>query len=231
MNIRIYVLCYNDETYDIACRDYAGKDWAKPIIIKTTALLENIMYDEWLQANENDWKDCDYVGTLSWKASQKINIADIFELIYIINNFEEMQTFDIVPFYLTEYNLVEQATEHHPKFKGLWFRLMQELGITENKALDADIMPFFCNYWMCKSKLMYSYIEFFKKAKNVLEICPELQDDLWSDALYKANTLSVDKCMQLYNKKYIPYHVFLYERIPSIFFHLQKAHMFRRPLI
>jgi hypothetical protein len=230
MKIRIYVLCHDNTTFLAASEEYQSKCWAKPIMIPTTHLLENIMYDKWLLDHEDDWKYCDYVGTISWKASKKINIRELNELLYIIEKFDEMQSFDIVPFLLTNYNLIEQATTHHPKFKNLWINLIRNLKITQETALDNSIKPFFCNYWMCKPKWMYDYIEFFQSAKYVLDNCEEMQHDLWSDSLYTKNikTLSEEKCMLLYNKPYIPYHVFLYERLPCLFFWLKKANMFKR---
>jgi hypothetical protein len=129
MKICIYVLCHNEESKQSAITEYGNSKWAKIICIETTALLENIMYDKWLLENHKDWKDADYVGTISWKASQKIKLPDMEKLA----NFLDHVPHDIIPFYMTSQNLIDHASYHHPKFKSLWVKWMTGLTPTEKK--------------------------------------------------------------------------------------------------
>jgi hypothetical protein len=218
MNIRIYVLCYNEETKRKALEEYGNKKQYKVLYIETTSLLENIMYDKWFLENYDEWKNFDYVGTISWKASTKI----IMPIIERLENILETTKYDVFPFYRTNHNLIEQATNWHPKFKTIWLQLFNILDISEDIALDADIPSFFCNYWITTPKLMLEYITFFKKVKHIFDTENELQNNLWSDPKYSANTVSSEKCMEMYKKPYIPYHIFLYERIPCFFFWYNK---------
>jgi hypothetical protein len=53
------------------------------------------MFDSWLLDHQDEWKEYDYVGTISWKASQKCHLPDLNTLK------KNLQTYnpDIVPFY------------------------------------------------------------------------------------------------------------------------------------
>lgn len=213
MKILIYVLCHNQETKACAIKEYGDKEWAKIICIETTVLLENIMYDKWLLEHYEDWKDVDYVGTISWKASKKILLPDMHKLAHFL----EHVPFDIIPFYMTNDKLIEQATHYHPKFKNLWLKWLTALDIDQKIILDDETPAFFSNYWITKPNLMLKYIDYFKTAKIVLETTQDIQDELWENANYN-DTLSKDKCFQIFGKPYFPYHVFLYERLPCFFF-------------
>jgi hypothetical protein len=214
MRILIYVLCYNKHSYDVATNEYGNKEGFKILYIETTPLLENIMYDSWLLENKYEWKDYDYVGTISWKASHKCRIPDMQTLINYVHNHNA----DIVPFWPGNCNLVQQATYHHPNFKSLWIKMFDQLNIPETDAMNPNVVPFFSNYWITKSTLMLKYIEFFRTAKYILDTYPDIQKELWEDSLYAGDSLSKEKCMELYEKPYYPYHVFIYERLPCYFF-------------
>lgn len=221
MKIIIYVLCYNKDSYESAVNEYSNRDGFKILYIETTPLLENIMYDSWLLDHQDEWENYDYVGTISWKASQKCRIPDTSTLItYLQNN-----DIDIYTFYRLPCNLIEQATYGHPyskyghpKFENIWIKLFNQLNVPESHSTNPKIIPFFSNYWITRPKIMLKYIEFFKTVKHILDTCPDIQQELWEDAMYGGNSLCKEKCMELYGKPYYPYHVFIYERLPCYFF-------------
>ena len=97
--IIIYILSYNTETYNISRSIYGQYKWARFVILPPTILFENYMYDEWLINNYDEWKDCDFVGTLAWKAIKKIKLPDIDKLADFL---EKNNNFDIVPFYVID---------------------------------------------------------------------------------------------------------------------------------
>ena len=217
--IRIYVLCYNEITKQSALREYGDKEWAKVLYIETTALLENIMYDKLLLENYEDWKDFDYVGTISWKASHKIILPDMVSLSEHLDSIP----YDIISFYTLQQNLVEHGTYYHPKFKSLWLKMFRNMDISDEQALDPSIPAFFCNYWITTPTLMLKYIEFFKKSKDILDNSADIQEEIYEDSTYNGGTLSNEKCIELFGKPYFTYHVFLYERLPCFFFWYMNA--------
>jgi hypothetical protein len=218
MKLLIYVLCYNQHSYNVASNEYGNKEGYKIVYINSTNLLENIMYDSWLLDHQDEWKEYDYVGTISWKASQKCHMPDLNTLKKNLQIYNP----DIVPFFCFEANLVEMS-RCHPNFEYLWVKTLSQLGFSDEDALNPDILPFMSNYWITKPVLMYEYIEFFKKTKQVLDNYKEIQEKLWEDSKYYHHTLSVEKCLELFNKPYYTHHPFIYERIPCFFFWYKKC--------
>jgi hypothetical protein len=176
------------------------------------------MYSSWLLNHIDEWRECDYVGTLSWKAPQKISMPDMEALTTYITSLKP----DVVPFFPCHETIVEQGERHHPLFRDLWSKLTYELGIPEDKATDPSIPLFFCNYWMATPSWMLRYIEFFKSAQHVLDTCESIQSNLWSDSRFD-KVISDEKCMQIFGRPYYPYHCFLCERLPCLFFKLHGA--------
>lgn len=218
MKFRIYVLCYDENSRNSANNEFKDKEWAKVVFIKTTVLFENIMYDSWLIDNYEEWKDLDYIGTISWKASQKIPLPNINKVVdYMYNN-----NYGISVFYTIPINMIERTNYLHPKFKSLWTKILLTAGFTNEMILETNFIGFYCNYWITTPKLMLEYISFFKDIKKIIDNLEDIQDDIWSDAGFKSTTLiSKDRCMRIFNKPYYPYHPFIYERLPNFFFYFK----------
>jgi hypothetical protein len=176
------------------------------------------MYSSWLLEHIEEWRECDYVGTLSWKAPQKIPVPDMQAL----TSHLAFRSPDVVPFFPCHESIILQAERHHPLFRELWCGLTRELGISEERAIDPTIPLFFCNYWMARPSWMLRYMEFFKKAQHVLDTCEAIQANLWTDSRFD-KVISDEKCMEIFGKPYYPYHCFLCERLPCLFFKLEGA--------
>ncbi len=218
MKIRIFVLTYDDETRKFAEEWTAGLSWATVVHNKTTIYLENLMYSSWLLEHIEQWRDCDYVGTLSWKTPRKIAVPDMQALVSHLT----LRNPDVVPFFPCHEPILLQGERHHPLFRQLWCELTRELGISEDQATAPAIPLFFCNYWMARPSWMLRYMEFFKKAQHVLDTCETLQAKLWTDSRFD-KAISDEKCMEIFGKPYYPYHCFLCERLPCLFFKLEGA--------
>jgi hypothetical protein len=217
MKIRIYVLCYSDETYINAIKLYGDKEWAKVVFIKSTVLFESIMYDSWLEENYDDWKDFDYVGTISWKAYMKIRMPDIDKLSLFLDN--NKNNYDVAGFYFIDMNMIDRTNYYHPKFRTLWIKILSKLGYSMEQILNPNIKGFYCNYWITSPKLMMDYINFFKKVKDVINNYKDIQDDLWSNSNFQSTTLlTPEQCLEKFGIPHYPYHPFIYERMPCIYF-------------
>jgi hypothetical protein len=217
VKIRIYILCYNDLTENKANESFGKYEWAKILRINSTLYLENIMYDSWLLDNKEDWENFDYVGTLSWKALTKIKLPNMDEIIKQL----EIKKPDLFPFLVGKLNMIKRTDFYHPLFSKIWVNLLTKLNFTEDMILSNNILPFYCNYWICPPKLMLEYIDFFKKAKDLIEKDQELQINIWQNSLY----LGIPKsdCMKIFGVPFYPYHPFICERLPCFFFWSRKS--------
>lgn len=222
MNIRIFVLCFDDHSQEQATVHFGNYDWATILRIPTTMYMENWMFSTWFPQNVHEWHNCDYVGTLSWKAFQKIKPPNMLLLknrLFI----QDPDVFAFMPNLNRVYpTLLSQADSHHPLFSKLWIEWLQQLGFDEVSASDPTVRAFYCNYWIAKPSWLRKYCEFCVKAQTVLETYQPMQENLWSDTTYE-KSISDERCIEIYKRPYYPYHCFLLERLPSFYFNKAGA--------
>ena len=73
-NVRIYVLCHNEERFVMATEKYAKYYWAVPIRMKYQDVTAENAFWKQLGEIEKEWRDCEMVGTISPIAYTKIDI-------------------------------------------------------------------------------------------------------------------------------------------------------------
>jgi hypothetical protein len=223
MKIIIYVLCYDQYSWEEAHRHFKDYSWARPFFIPTTFYMENVMYWLCLEQLRSEWYDADYVGTISWKAPQKMKIVD-FEK--IIEDFSFLSDPDVIALYSLlptgGLDVLQHAQASHPEFMNIWIPLLKELGYSTEDASFSNLPVFFCNYWVAKPAWMDKYMEFFKNAKQVMDYYEPIQSRLWSDSRFKYG-VTKERCLQIYGRAYFPYHAFICERLPNFFFWKEGA--------
>jgi hypothetical protein len=220
LKIRIYILCHDEYTQLEAINAFGHYEWATIINITTTHYLENIMYASVLQKHRNSWKDYDYVGTLAWRAPQKIGTLDMDAVIAnIIRVRDSGHSCDVVSFAnFIDKPLISHAQASHPHFTSLWVELLDKLGFSNvEETCNSSIPAFYCNYWMARPQWMDAYISFFMRAKTILDTYEPIQERLWSNSTY-VSKMSNEKCMQVFRRPWYPYHTFICERLPCFFF-------------
>lgn len=218
MNKIVYILSYNDETYNTSKVNFSKYKWAKPIKINSTIYLENIVYDSFLINNVDEWVNSDFVGTMSWKAYKKIKLPDLDSPESDI----KINDTDVVAFFYLNRNIFSHAVQcHGQNFKVLWMTLLSRMGYGEDEITNNNIKAFFGNYWMAKPNLMIEYLSFFSRAKKILNESDDIHDLMWSDSKYQSG-LSEEHIYSIFNKPYFPLFVFVLERLPCFYFSNHK---------
>jgi hypothetical protein len=218
LDILVYVLCYDDHTYNHAMNDFSHFDWAKVVVIpnENNVYLESIVYHKLLDEWSDEWKHRDFVGTLSWKAFSKMRKkVDLRSVI------EAHADKDVVAFFGTtnkRESLLDQGRRSHPRFSQIWVDMLRSLGFEDSLATSKDIPKFFCNYWVTSPAWMQKYIDFSKRVKNALDA----NEHVWSDASYRTK-FSKEQLLKLFGKEYFTHHAFVHERVPCFFFWVQQA--------
>lgn len=213
-NIVIYVLAYNDATFEDAKKAFP-QPWFKPIIIPSTMYLENIMYIQLLMEHIDEWENADYVGTISYKAPRKMKVPD-----FGMKNSEiSIEDPDVVIFWSSGEQLVKQAQRCHPQFANIWTKTMTNLGYIQQDFTDPSIKVFFSNYWMAKPVWMKKYIQEFSRLKDTLDNDPDILPLVFMDAKYVTpHPISTERCIEIFTKPYYTYHPFICERFSCFYF-------------
>jgi hypothetical protein len=217
--LKIFVLCYDDNSESIATQRYGNIKWCRIVRIESSVYLENYMYSEWLENHIDEWKDLDYVGTIAYKAHTKRglfpNIVSLYETV-------KRKDIDVVSFMPGERTSIPNHSErHHKGFTECWTKLLEEAGYSNTDIMNTGIPMFFCNYWFCKPVWMTKYISFFKRTKEIMDTNPQLKDLLSRNAQYRG--MSTNRCLTVFGVPHYTFHPFICERLPCFFFWLNKA--------
>lgn len=223
----MYVLTYDEQSRQRAEQEFGKHAWARVVTLRQgphTKYMEGAAFLDLLPARREEWKDASFVGTLSWRASEKIHIPDTLEQVL-----QDVQGSDVVTLLPSTERLLQQAVRSHPRFLECWLPLMARLGIEPAAAACPNTACFFCNYWLATPAWMDRWLAWFARAVEVLETAPELQDALWDKAGY-SNSLPTERLLEIYNTPYFPLVPFLTERLAPFFFSHAQAIITALPL-
>lgn len=228
MSIIIYIVCHNDETFKSAKMFYGKYEWAKILQIDDTIYMESWTHIHDLRKLYNEWKDCDYVGTITHTSKTKILIPNIKKIYESIKN----NDYDVVPFITCSYDLVSQTNICHKNLLNILKKILEYTPYnTYNITSKMDFH--ISNYWIIKPKYMLKYIEFINSIYNIMENNDDIKKLLFMDpAGYigsnqikneildsKIQILSKEKLAEKFGTTHFSHHCFIGERLPSIFFY------------
>jgi hypothetical protein len=219
----IYVLAHNEDTFQSASRVFANKEGFKVIRIPSTYLLESFVFLVTLHIRKHEWQHADFVGTISWKADQKLSVCpsklhDMMEQGY-------KNGFDVCAFLFRGDALVESAERWHPGYKRLWIDILQMLGFSEKEACDPNIASFYCNYFAATPDTMNEYMSFFNRFVSACNNCKDdVRELLWSDSSYMKRGkdicgLTEESCLCIFGVPYPPFIPYIAERLICFFCH------------
>jgi hypothetical protein len=201
-NIKIYILCHNQERFEEAAAIYAPYKWAYPIVMKyQDTSFENAFWPQ-LQEIADEWSASEFVGTMSFTAYRKVNLAQINK--QIIEG--EYCTKNYVYFLDTQRKVLTNKTDH-PYFTKIWKDLLATLSIS-------DVNETWCNYFMCTPRLMEKFIVWHR---NVLTPAVLAHPLIYEDSEYKG-ALTEEDLIKLWGKPYYPMVPFVMERMNRAFF-------------
>jgi glycosyltransferase involved in cell wall biosynthesis len=199
-NVRIYILCYNQERFANAAEKYRQYYWAIPILMKyQDDTCENAFWKQLLEI-KHEWEHCEMVGTLSYTAFTKVSLSDVNSIICNRRKWE--------------YGYYYFMQQNHPiRF---WFHPNMETIITDVcNVLHRKIpMENNCNYMMCTPSLMKNFIQWITK---MLIPVVKAHPLIMNDSRYPG-VLTTDQCMALFKKPYYTMTPFILERLTCTFF-------------
>jgi hypothetical protein len=214
MKVIVYVLHYDARSLAAANELAAAHPaWARPLALKQTHLLENVMYAEMLAEREFEWIDADFVGTISaLTAPQKIPaFNDVLELLDLMAHtapFADSRGADIMFFFV----------KHSPFFMGhphdmamMFDETCAKLHLTPQDRIKKWG---FANYWISTPAFMKKFVAFF--ATEWL-VAIESDSRVWNDSLYYAGSTHPAVLSGVTLRPYLSYHTFISERVVNAF--------------
>jgi len=200
LNIRIYVLCHTQERFTQAQTIYKAYTWAIPILMKyQNVTFENAFWKQLLEIKE-EWQMCDMVGTLSYSAYKKINIAKMDRILHDRTQW----SCGYYNFYDTNIPL---SNEWHPNMLEIVDDVCASISMKKPSLA-------YCNYWMCTPSKMMQFIPWV-----LYTLIPAVMAHPLSmkDSTYPFRRNDTD-LMNVCGVPYYPYVPFVIERLNKGFF-------------
>lgn len=225
----IYILCHDDASEETATADFKQYPWARIHRIRNqTHLLESGMYQHELMSMYHEWKDAEFVGTLSYKLLARMPFYSHFTSFQrIVQQIETTTEADVVGFINAHGGLWEQLPHLrqiiydtldacHVNIRASRYNVRTRKMVTEYRFEPFVTKCMFHNYWMARPAWMLQYIQFFNQTwLPALERHPLV----WHDSRYSGN-VSRERLLVLTGGRadYYPYHAYVNEILPTLFF-------------
>lgn len=235
MHVVVYVLCYDDTSAAAAQAAYANYPWARVVTLpdnpQTNRFMEGAAFLTTLPERRAEWESADFVGTLSWKAAEKIEVSLLDKVVngVVASMDTQAGSTDVIALLPSSEALVRQALQCHPRFLEVWVPLLMHMGHSAQDAVSTNIPSFFCNYWLARPQWTARFLEFYAAAVHTLNTLHSIQEPLWSDAQYCTH-LPLHRQYEVFGRPYITYHPFVCERLASFFFWKEGAVITLAPL-
>ena len=204
LNIKIYILCHNNFIFENIIKIYEKYKWACPILMKyQDATFENAFWKQLLEIQE-DWENCDMVGTLSSISYLKLDLEKVNKIILETN--EECNFFHFLE---SNSNVsILNIKLQHPNFNIIWKNIIENLKLNDCKES-------YCNYWMCKPKYMKQFIDWYLNIELPIVINHPL---IMTNSKYNGY-LNNNQLQKLCGVPYYPILPFVLERLNPCYFY------------
>jgi hypothetical protein len=189
-------------------------------------LFEGVMYQTELMKLYDEWKDKEFVGTISYKLKDRLNFYHYTTMTSIDAKIQttDSKQYDVAPFM---YYGGANFDELNQDVKNTYIYLIDSVlppkqtlkfGFKKLENRETELQNesfFFFNYWMVTPKVMLDFIHFFNtKWLPTIESHP----NIWNNSGYNGH-LTPEQCRDLTRKvDYYPYHPFINERLPASYF-------------
>lgn len=212
--ILLYILCQDSHSEKQAVDRFRKQTWAHILRLdpdwQHSGLQENCMQLQYLPEHEDEWKDQDFVGTISQKAPQKIDLTRLIntmELGTVGPKQQQLEDFDAIFFFCSKMSF-ESSVRGHPNFMKIWTDSIQ------NQCMITSKETAFCNFWMARPCCMINQIHYFKD-KIWLQVSrhPLAMTDAKQKSTHSKE--SIQKCNGRPQYTHVP---FILERVPRNFF-------------
>lgn len=220
-NVRIYILCFDDTSENKAHQMATTYDWARVMRIPSTKYFENVVFFETLHNVHDDWKDMDFVGTLSYSCEKKgVLLQRVDECIRSL----QPEQIDVVAFLGGEYPMLPHSEYIHPGFGKVWTKMWSALHVTPHISNNIQ-KGFYCNYWMAKPTWLVRFMRFQCRVKTVLEEDKDIQPFVCADSGYMRykQDINMSNIWSIFQQPFYTFHPFLLERVAPLFFKITGA--------
>lgn len=218
--IKIFIQSYNEKTFAESKLHFSKYSWAFPILIKNATennpYFENNFFMNFTSlVNQSEIENCEFIGSLSYKAYKKIDLEFLNTYLEKFANEQDFMHFFCIP----GKTVINSYLNGGKNFVNLWSDHCIEVIGEIDKTQSC-----FSNYWMAKKIYFLEYCEFIKGFIKTIYNNPLSMEN----GYYNGGNLSNDRLLKLCGKPYYPILPFLLERCTIGYFEKQGFKECRR---
>lgn len=221
MDVIIYVVYHDDNSYAMALSTFGGFKWARLISIPSTKYCESIVFG-FLEQNKDEWQNSHFVGIVTYSFTKKIPIETLVNVIDDICC-QKYNEFDIIGLR----GLDEPIEKSHPGIEVPLTVLIEAMGKQTIKL--SEVRPFYSNYWLAKPNVFRHYLRFFKEIKNIMEENTTLSNILNQNSGYPRPRNARD-LIATFGYPWYTWHPFISERLICIFTDINRYNLVTIPI-
>lgn len=226
LTILAYIICHDDDSEEVAINFAKENDWAKPLRIRTTPFFESIAYREHYPFLVDDYRNVDFVGTLSYRVVTE-NLAgfhfDAKDMLSLLNvTFQ--RDYDVVPVLRSrgEKYLAGGVRYHGKHFQQCWDAVLSNLGFNETAIRKEDYgHPFYRNAYFAKPDYFKRISKYMSAAIDEVLLNDKVESIFRKEAYYTGDKGKITA--KAFNTNHYEYHPFVFERLPVFFFNTLRA--------
>ena len=218
-----YIICHDEKSLEIAKKWSKCMPWSHTVLVPPSVFFESAAYSTVFPTLEANWKSADVIGVATYKSLKFLSLEKLSAYVELAF----YRPYDIVPLYTSGEYLVPQAVKGHThEFQMIWETTLQSivgLSVDEIKSFD-KIEVFFRNTFLISPKWFRLLIDFMSQSMHKVQSDKALTSLLKSDAHYAEGKLPVAQA--IFHQDYYEWFPFVFERLPSFFFHYAGAKVF-----
>jgi hypothetical protein len=228
-----YIICHSDETEKIA----KSFGFGVPVRVSDTSEYFESQVFDYLLTNQHEWSSKRFVGILNYKFFTVVSKTQFNAIIY-------HNSFDVISFLNFEHQrMVGELVFEVPFWESVSmltgssgymaiYKMLTAAGYTDEQITNPLIKGFYRNWWVSKPLWMKRYIDFFQTCKCLVNSNKSLRRYLDQVAYYSPEgSLDKDRLQQIFQSDHYHQTPFVFERLPSFFFHINQANMSRQCII
>lgn len=235
MSSKIFIICHDDESEKIAKTYHFGT----PIRISNENKYFETQVFRKLEEIKDTWINSKWVGILTYSCHKRLGWDFINHIPEFLRNYQD-KAIDVIPLFNLNFEK-PRVQRPVPFFESVGFQMgsscflgiyimLKELGYSDCQILDKEIKGFFSNWWICRPNWMLRYIEFSNKCICIAESNDVVKNCLTSDGYYAGN-VNPEQLEKIFGQPIYEMTPFLFERLPSFFFGMEKAKILQQGLV
>ncbi len=219
----LYIICHDDRSCTIAEKWSKCMPWRRVVRIQPSLFFESLAYQTVFPSLEDEWRDLDFVGVSTYKSLKFLPLEKLVAYLELAS----LKPYDVVPLYGSGEFLMRQAVAGHgAQFQVAWDTTLRLVGFSEPqiRAMD-NTEVFFRNTFLVRPVWMTRLVSFMNQSMHAVTHSAETTRVLSTDANYREGKLVVSRTV--FGGDHYFWHPFVFERLPSFFFHQHGATVFQ----